>query len=212
MNIVIEKCCFISIFIRKNKTKPQTLVKLLYSQCCKLHIGIDSSKGWCTQQRKWWCFHFMVLILAIRASLHNILISLILVMLKPYFKCLSQWLFISGSCLCKLCFPMFLCQVAFVCTALWFTWIFILARLTSWFFTVELFGHNSYTLGSTFLSFFFSFHSCFQNNVEIHVAHIQSGLSQMGNLHAFAANNTNRDWKLPFKCTASSSGKSSSFL
>ncbi|XP_029448907.1 protein lin-9 homolog isoform X1 [Rhinatrema bivittatum] len=34
---------------------------------------------------------------------------------------------------------------------------------------------------------------CFQNNVEIHVAHIQSGLSQMGNLHAFAANNTNRD-------------------
>lgn len=41
--------------------------------------------------------------------------------------------------------------------------------------------------------FFFSSHSCFQNNVEIHVAHIQSGLSQMGNLHAFAANNTNRD-------------------
>ncbi|XP_027967262.1 protein lin-9 homolog isoform X4 [Eumetopias jubatus] len=35
--------------------------------------------------------------------------------------------------------------------------------------------------------------SCFQNNVEIHVAHIQSGLSQMGNLHAFAANDTNRD-------------------
>ncbi|KAG7465634.1 hypothetical protein MATL_G00155570 [Megalops atlanticus] len=33
--------------------------------------------------------------------------------------------------------------------------------------------------------------SFFQNNVEIHVAHIQSGLSQMGNLHAFAANNTN---------------------
>ncbi|OBS78602.1 hypothetical protein A6R68_19008, partial [Neotoma lepida] len=32
-----------------------------------------------------------------------------------------------------------------------------------------------------------------KNNVEIHVAHIQSGLSQMGNLHAFAANNTNRD-------------------
>ncbi|XP_061668277.1 protein lin-9 homolog isoform X2 [Syngnathoides biaculeatus] len=32
--------------------------------------------------------------------------------------------------------------------------------------------------------------SCFQNNVEIHVAHIQSGLSQLGNLHAFAANNT----------------------
>ncbi|NXH18157.1 LIN9 protein, partial [Bucco capensis] len=35
--------------------------------------------------------------------------------------------------------------------------------------------------------------SCFQDNVEIHVAHIQSGLSQMGNLHAFAANNTNGD-------------------
>nr|XP_023662818.1 protein lin-9 homolog isoform X1 [Paramormyrops kingsleyae] len=34
--------------------------------------------------------------------------------------------------------------------------------------------------------------SCFQNNVEIHIAHIQSGLSQMGNLHAFAANNTNK--------------------
>ena len=34
-------------------------------------------------------------------------------------------------------------------------------------------------------------YSCFQNNVEIHVAHIQSGLSQLGNLHAFAANNTN---------------------
>uniref|UniRef100_A0AAZ3Q147 DIRP domain-containing protein n=1 Tax=Oncorhynchus tshawytscha TaxID=74940 RepID=A0AAZ3Q147_ONCTS len=33
--------------------------------------------------------------------------------------------------------------------------------------------------------------SCLQNNVEIHVAHIQSGLSQLGNLHAFAANNTN---------------------
>ncbi|KAM6954733.1 protein lin-9 homolog [Aplochiton taeniatus] len=33
--------------------------------------------------------------------------------------------------------------------------------------------------------------SCFQNNVEIHVAHIQSGLSQLGNLHAFAANHTN---------------------
>ena len=26
----------------------------------------------------------------------------------------------------------------------------------------------------------------FQNHVEIHVNHIQSGLSQMGNLHAFA--------------------------
>lgn len=36
--------------------------------------------------------------------------------------------------------------------------------------------------------------SCFQNNVEIHVAHIQSGLSQLGNLHAFAANNTNAVW------------------
>uniref|UniRef100_A0A3Q2YW84 Lin-9 DREAM MuvB core complex component n=1 Tax=Hippocampus comes TaxID=109280 RepID=A0A3Q2YW84_HIPCM len=33
--------------------------------------------------------------------------------------------------------------------------------------------------------------SCFQNNVEIHVAHIQSGLSQLGNLHVFSANNTN---------------------
>ncbi|XP_072307600.1 protein lin-9 homolog [Eucyclogobius newberryi] len=33
--------------------------------------------------------------------------------------------------------------------------------------------------------------SCFQNNVEVHVAHIQSGLSQLGNLHAFSANNTN---------------------
>lgn len=36
-----------------------------------------------------------------------------------------------------------------------------------------------------------SINSCFQNNVEIHVAHIQSGLSQLGNLHAFTANNTN---------------------
>ncbi|KAI8499733.1 PREDICTED: protein lin-9 homolog [Branchiostoma belcheri] len=33
--------------------------------------------------------------------------------------------------------------------------------------------------------------SCFQNNVEIHVAHVQSGLSQMGNLHAFAQNTNN---------------------
>ncbi|KAG5266150.1 hypothetical protein AALO_G00250350 [Alosa alosa] len=32
--------------------------------------------------------------------------------------------------------------------------------------------------------------SCFQNNVEIHVSHIQSGLSQLGNLHAFTTNNT----------------------
>ncbi|KAK3796972.1 hypothetical protein RRG08_015838 [Elysia crispata] len=31
----------------------------------------------------------------------------------------------------------------------------------------------------------------FQNNVEIHINHIQSGLSQMGNLHAFAATRTN---------------------
>lgn len=31
------------------------------------------------------------------------------------------------------------------------------------------------------------FSSCFQNHVEIHVAHIQSGLSQMGNLHAFSS-------------------------
>lgn len=30
--------------------------------------------------------------------------------------------------------------------------------------------------------------SCFQNNVEIHIAHIQSGLSQMGNLQAFCSN------------------------
>lgn len=44
-----------------------------------------------------------------------------------------------------------------------------------------------------FLSLLFGFFSCFQNNVEIHVAHIQSGLSQLGNLHAFAANNTNAD-------------------
>uniref|UniRef100_A0A8C4QKK5 Lin-9 DREAM MuvB core complex component n=1 Tax=Eptatretus burgeri TaxID=7764 RepID=A0A8C4QKK5_EPTBU len=29
--------------------------------------------------------------------------------------------------------------------------------------------------------------TCFENNVEVHVAHIQSGLSQMGNLHAFSA-------------------------
>lgn len=41
---------------------------------------------------------------------------------------------------------------------------------------------------------FFCVSSCFQNNVEIHVAHIQSGLSQLGNLHAFAANNTNAVW------------------
>ncbi|XP_030627606.1 protein lin-9 homolog isoform X3 [Chanos chanos] len=34
--------------------------------------------------------------------------------------------------------------------------------------------------------------SAFQDNVEIHIAHIQSGLSQLGNLHAFSANNTNR--------------------
>ncbi|XP_071492591.1 protein lin-9 homolog [Diadema antillarum] len=27
---------------------------------------------------------------------------------------------------------------------------------------------------------------CFQNNVEVHIAHIQSGMSQMGNLHAFS--------------------------
>lgn len=40
----------------------------------------------------------------------------------------------------------------------------------------------------------FCLRSCFQNNVEIHVAHIQSGLSQLGNLHAFAANNTNAVW------------------
>lgn len=44
------------------------------------------------------------------------------------------------------------------------------------------------------LIFLSSFSSCFQNNVEIHVAHIQSGLSQLGNLHAFAANNTNAVW------------------
>jgi hypothetical protein len=31
----------------------------------------------------------------------------------------------------------------------------------------------------------------FQNNVEIHVKHIQSGLSQLGNLHAFAAQPNN---------------------
>ncbi|XP_071809399.1 protein lin-9 homolog [Asterias amurensis] len=31
---------------------------------------------------------------------------------------------------------------------------------------------------------------CFQDNVEIHIAHIQSGMSQMGNLHAFAEKNT----------------------
>ncbi|XP_033111254.1 protein lin-9 homolog [Anneissia japonica] len=28
--------------------------------------------------------------------------------------------------------------------------------------------------------------TCFQNNVEVHVAHIQSGMTQMGNLHAFS--------------------------
>nr|XP_032830074.1 protein lin-9 homolog isoform X3 [Petromyzon marinus] len=39
--------------------------------------------------------------------------------------------------------------------------------------------------------------SCFQNNVEIHVAHIQSGLSQMGNLHAFASNLTEAEWERP---------------
>lgn len=30
----------------------------------------------------------------------------------------------------------------------------------------------------------------FQNNVEIHINHIQSGLSQMGNLHAFSTTTT----------------------
>lgn len=34
---------------------------------------------------------------------------------------------------------------------------------------------------------FVSVCSSFQNNVEIHISHIQSGLSQMGNLHAFAS-------------------------
>ncbi|XP_030844933.1 protein lin-9 homolog [Strongylocentrotus purpuratus] len=29
-------------------------------------------------------------------------------------------------------------------------------------------------------------HECFENNVEVHIAHIQSGMSQMGNLHAFS--------------------------
>lgn len=32
-----------------------------------------------------------------------------------------------------------------------------------------------------------NFYSAFQNNVEIHINHIQSGLSQMGNLHAFSS-------------------------
>ena len=32
--------------------------------------------------------------------------------------------------------------------------------------------------------------SCFQNNVEIHINHIQSGLTQMGNLSAFASTMT----------------------
>uniref|UniRef100_H0XPR2 DIRP domain-containing protein n=1 Tax=Otolemur garnettii TaxID=30611 RepID=H0XPR2_OTOGA len=35
--------------------------------------------------------------------------------------------------------------------------------------------------------------SCFQSNVESPIAHIQSGLSQMGNIHDPAADNTNRD-------------------
>lgn len=34
---------------------------------------------------------------------------------------------------------------------------------------------------------FMNFYSAFQNNVEIHINHIQSGLSQMGNLHAFSS-------------------------
>nr|XP_054761740.1 protein lin-9 homolog [Lytechinus pictus] len=29
-------------------------------------------------------------------------------------------------------------------------------------------------------------HKCFEDNVEVHIAHIQSGMSQMGNLHAFS--------------------------
>lgn len=37
------------------------------------------------------------------------------------------------------------------------------------------------------LFFYGSFSSCFQNNVEIHINHIQSGLIRMGNLHAFSS-------------------------
>lgn len=50
------------------------------------------------------------------------------------------------------------------------------------------------SVGSIITYFLLCISSCFQNNVEIHVAHIQSGLSQLGNLHAFAANNTNAVW------------------
>jgi hypothetical protein len=40
---------------------------------------------------------------------------------------------------------------------------------------------------SLFYSSRFSLPSVLQNNVEIHVNHIQSGLSQIGNLSAFAS-------------------------
>ena len=35
------------------------------------------------------------------------------------------------------------------------------------------------------------FHSAFTDKVEVHVAHIQSGLTQGGNVHAFNKNLTN---------------------
>lgn len=53
---------------------------------------------------------------------------------------------------------------------------------------------NPKVLNFSYIVVYLYFFSCFQNNVEIHVAHIQSGLSQLGNLHAFAANNTNAVW------------------
>jgi len=36
----------------------------------------------------------------------------------------------------------------------------------------------------------FLLYSSFRNNVEIHINHVQSGLSQMGNLHAFSSTNS----------------------
>lgn len=39
----------------------------------------------------------------------------------------------------------------------------------------------------------------FENNIEVHMGHIQSGLSQMGNLHAFMQPKTAPSFKLePF--------------
>lgn len=77
-------------------------------------------------------------------------------------------------------------QIGIVFCSVNFDKIFLRIRIF-WFERKDCFWFQFQQHWACFVIYF----SAFKNNVDIHINHIQSGLSQMGNLHAFSATTFN---------------------